>query len=68
MAREKLLLERKYKKGSYQLQPQFTHRSMKHIPPDHIIEQIDMLSDGLVEVDGKEYAFHTLRVLIKMPA
>jgi len=63
--KEKLLLERKYNKGTYILQQKFTTRSMAHIPAHLEIKRIEMLSDGLVEIDGEEYAFHTLRVLIK---
>lgn len=63
--KEKLLLERKYNKGTYVFQPQFTTRSMAHIPAHLEIKRMEMLADGLVEIDGEEYAFHTLRVLIK---
>jgi len=63
--KERLILERKYKKGDYILSQEFTQRSMKHIPEQFTIQRIDMLADGLVELDGVEYVFHTLRVIMK---
>lgn len=66
MAREKIIVKRGYKKGNT-LQPQYTQRTMKHIPNDHKIIEIDYREDGLVERDGKEYVYHLLRVLIETP-
>jgi len=63
--KEAVTLERKYRKGQHILPQEFTQRSMKHIPERYTIQRIDMLADGLVELDGVEHVFHTLRVIMK---
>lgn len=64
-SKEKLILERKYRKGSYVFQPVFTPKELPHVTPGCEIKRMEMLADGLVEVDGKEYTFHTVRILIQ---
>lgn len=67
MPKERVTLERKYRKGARVLPEHLTQHTMKHIPADHRITKIEFVADGLIEVDDVEHVFHTLRVLIKPP-
>ena len=62
--KEKLIMKQSFKRGNL-VRPHAVTQNMDHLSASHLVREIEIREAGIVERDGKQYLFQTVRLLIE---